>query len=275
MHKVQRSLGAPVMLALALSMLAVSVGADERSGVTIGVLLDGRSQRMQLLGDLLRDEILALTSSDFRADLSSEHTVVADWTMTGVESGLDRLLDDSGWGSWGLDHGWGRRGLDLRCRGARGGNTSRRSHGSAQGDDVASFAQHFHELLRLALGDCEGETGLSVPSHTAFEVAKTSEDNVVAIDGWVLHSSSPIRATSSRSQSGLTVFGSMPAGMRTYPLRIPRLINRLDIIRERTTASPSRQNTIGRILPFFRAISSTNSKKVLPGFPRTETALGR
>ena len=94
MHKVQRSLGAPVMLALALSMLAVSVGADERSGVTIGVLLDGRSQRMQLLGDLLRDEILALTSSDFRADLSSEHTVVADWTMTGVESGLDRLLDD-------------------------------------------------------------------------------------------------------------------------------------------------------------------------------------
>ena len=94
MRSAQRSLIAAVIVFLISPGLALPTAAAEPPAVTIGVLLDGRSERMELLGDLLRDEIMTLTSSDFDVSIPDEKVVVGNWTMGGVEEGLDRLLAD-------------------------------------------------------------------------------------------------------------------------------------------------------------------------------------
>jgi len=90
----RKSLQLVVLVLLLPAFCPSPLGADEREPLTIGVLLDGQSGRTEQLGDLLRDEILTLTASDFDIEISAEHVVVANWTLGGVDTGLDRLLDD-------------------------------------------------------------------------------------------------------------------------------------------------------------------------------------
>lgn len=94
MDTIRRSLIAGAVVVLISPGLLWTSGADHRPTVTIGVVLDGRSQRLQLLGDMLREEILTLMSSEYDIEFRDEHFVTADWTMASVDAGLDRLLVD-------------------------------------------------------------------------------------------------------------------------------------------------------------------------------------
>jgi outer membrane protein TolC len=86
-------------LAIILASLAVLLVPDPAPGqqartVTIGFLADGQYQRHTYLGELLRREINDLLSGEFDVRMPAAVAVEADFTVEGIDSGLDRLLDD-------------------------------------------------------------------------------------------------------------------------------------------------------------------------------------
>lgn len=68
--------------------------AQDLPVVTLGVLVDGESERILVLLDMLRSEILALTKNEFDLRMPEDKIVIADWTRAGVEIGMGRLLSD-------------------------------------------------------------------------------------------------------------------------------------------------------------------------------------
>jgi outer membrane protein TolC len=62
--------------------------------VTLGVLVDGESERSMNLLDMLQTEIDALTRNEFDLRVPEDKIVIADWTRAGVEIGMGRLLGD-------------------------------------------------------------------------------------------------------------------------------------------------------------------------------------
>jgi outer membrane protein TolC len=77
-----------------LGLLAVPAQTQDSPIVTVGVLIDGESERIMTLLDLLRTEIDALTKNEFELRVPEEKIVIADWTRVGVEIGMGRLLGD-------------------------------------------------------------------------------------------------------------------------------------------------------------------------------------
>jgi outer membrane protein len=62
--------------------------------VTLGVLVDGESERSMTFLDMLRSEIDTLTRNEFDLRIREDTLIIADWTRAGVEIGLGRLLSD-------------------------------------------------------------------------------------------------------------------------------------------------------------------------------------
>lgn len=71
-----------------------TVVSQELPVVTLGVLVDGESERSMTLLDMLRSEIDALTKNEFDLRVPDDKIVIADWTRAGVEIGMGRLLGD-------------------------------------------------------------------------------------------------------------------------------------------------------------------------------------
>jgi outer membrane protein TolC/ABC-type uncharacterized transport system substrate-binding protein len=89
--------GATLRLAAALFMLgslSIFAQAQDAPIVSIGVLIDGESERTITLLDLLRTEVEALTKNEYDLRFPAEKMVVADWTRAGVEIGMGQLLAD-------------------------------------------------------------------------------------------------------------------------------------------------------------------------------------
>ena len=81
-------------LLTALLHIPTSVGAQDPPVVTLGVLVDGESERSMNLLDMLRTEIDALTRNEFDLRVPEDKIVIADWTRAGVEIGMGQLLAD-------------------------------------------------------------------------------------------------------------------------------------------------------------------------------------
>jgi outer membrane protein TolC len=79
---------------VAASPFSTSVGAQDLPVVTLGVLVDGESERSMNLLAMLRTEIDALTRNEFDLRVPEDKVVIADWTRAGVEIGMGRLLGD-------------------------------------------------------------------------------------------------------------------------------------------------------------------------------------
>jgi outer membrane protein TolC/ABC-type uncharacterized transport system substrate-binding protein len=80
---------------IAASLLSPSPApAEELQVVTIGVLIDGESERTMTLLDLLKTEIDVLTRTEYDLRLPADKTIIADWTRAGVEIGMGQLLAD-------------------------------------------------------------------------------------------------------------------------------------------------------------------------------------
>jgi outer membrane protein TolC len=83
-----------VTLVTIATVAAPPVEAQQLPEVTLGVLLDGESERTDLLVEMLGKEIFSLTQNEFDLRIPEDKFVVADWTRAGVEIGLARLLSD-------------------------------------------------------------------------------------------------------------------------------------------------------------------------------------
>jgi ABC-type uncharacterized transport system substrate-binding protein len=81
-------------LVVAFSPVSTPAEAQDLPVVTLGVLVDGESERSLVLLDMLRSEILALTKNEFDLRVPEDKIVIADWTRAGVEIGIGRLLGD-------------------------------------------------------------------------------------------------------------------------------------------------------------------------------------
>jgi outer membrane protein TolC len=81
-----------LLTAMALLLLPRSAYPQEADTVTIGFLSDGPFQRQAHLAQLLRDEITDLLSGEFTIRMPADANVEADFTIVGIEAGLDRLL---------------------------------------------------------------------------------------------------------------------------------------------------------------------------------------
>jgi outer membrane protein TolC len=87
--------GLAVTLAtLALAVLPGLASGQQASTVTIGFLSDGPYQRHSDLNGLLQREINDLLSGEFNVRMPAAASVEADFTLAGIEAGLDRLLAD-------------------------------------------------------------------------------------------------------------------------------------------------------------------------------------
>jgi outer membrane protein TolC/ABC-type uncharacterized transport system substrate-binding protein len=75
-------------------LLSVPAQAEDMTVVTIGVLLDGESERTMTLLELLKTEITALTRNEFDLRMPENKIVTGDWTRAGVEIGMGQLLSD-------------------------------------------------------------------------------------------------------------------------------------------------------------------------------------
>ena len=81
-------------LIAALLLSPSPTSAEDRQVFTIGVLIDGESERTMTLLDLLKTEIDVLTRTEYDLRLPKEKTIIADWTRAGVEIGMGQLLAD-------------------------------------------------------------------------------------------------------------------------------------------------------------------------------------
>jgi outer membrane protein len=89
-----RLLVVAVCLGAAFPLFSTSAGCQDLPVVTLGVLVDGKSERSMSLLEMLRSEIDALTKNEFDLRVREDTLVIADWTRAGVEIGLGRLLSD-------------------------------------------------------------------------------------------------------------------------------------------------------------------------------------
>ena len=83
--------------ALALLLFAPSAQAETgraRKPITVGVVLDGPSERLEQLLLLIREEIGRLTRSEFEVRYEPSKRVVAKWTRASIRRAATALLDD-------------------------------------------------------------------------------------------------------------------------------------------------------------------------------------
>jgi outer membrane protein len=85
-------------LFIALSTLSVSEGIAQSGRnvpvIRVGTIVDGPWNRNQAILAQFQNEILALTQREFDVQFPESKQITADFTMTGVRSGLDQLLGD-------------------------------------------------------------------------------------------------------------------------------------------------------------------------------------
>jgi len=62
--------------------------------VHIGTVVDGPSEVLEDVFPLVQEEILALTEGEFDVRFEDRHQRMADWTVEGVSTAIDALLDD-------------------------------------------------------------------------------------------------------------------------------------------------------------------------------------
>ena len=89
-----RSYVIAVFLVVTISAASAYVDAQELPVVTLGVIVDGESERSMTLLDMLRSEIDALTKNEFDLRVPDDKLIIADWTRAGVEIGMGQLLGD-------------------------------------------------------------------------------------------------------------------------------------------------------------------------------------
>ncbi len=85
---------AVLLAGLALIVCPGKATPQEPDTVTIGFLMDGPDQRQTYLVELLRSEIRDLLAAEFDLDMPAEASIQADYTIGGIEEGLERLLAD-------------------------------------------------------------------------------------------------------------------------------------------------------------------------------------
>ena len=83
-----------LLTGVALTLLPGLASGQGTSTVTIGFLSDGPFPRHTYLTELLQSEISDLLSGEFEVRMPADATVEADFTLTGIQEALDRLLDD-------------------------------------------------------------------------------------------------------------------------------------------------------------------------------------
>jgi outer membrane protein TolC len=87
-----------VVLLATVVLLGLPALAYPQTGdtVTIGLVADGPYTRYAHLRQLLQDEIRDLLSDEFELRIPASKYIEGDFTLDGVEAGLDRLLGDPG-----------------------------------------------------------------------------------------------------------------------------------------------------------------------------------
>jgi outer membrane protein TolC len=82
------------LVLLLMTITVAPVAAQQLPVRTLGVLVDGESERIETLLDMFKAEILALTQNEFDLRIPEDKVVIADWSRAGVEIGLARLLSE-------------------------------------------------------------------------------------------------------------------------------------------------------------------------------------
>jgi outer membrane protein TolC len=82
------------LMAAACPAFAAPAADSDLPVVTLGVLVDGESERSMTFLDMLRSEIDTLSKSQYDLRILEDTLIIADWTRAGVEIGLGRLLSD-------------------------------------------------------------------------------------------------------------------------------------------------------------------------------------
>lgn len=82
-----------VMAAMSFGTL-LPINAEAQRVVTFGMVIDGPSSYNSSFRPLLQNQIRDLLGSEFDARFPDDKQVVADWTRSGIDTALQRLLDD-------------------------------------------------------------------------------------------------------------------------------------------------------------------------------------
>jgi outer membrane protein TolC/ABC-type uncharacterized transport system substrate-binding protein len=69
--------------------------ASDPDVITIGIVVDGPWERNDIILDMTKQEVQALTEGEFNIQFLQDKMIVADWTNPGVNDAIDRLLNDS------------------------------------------------------------------------------------------------------------------------------------------------------------------------------------
>ncbi len=87
---------APPVLCLIFSVYPSGGHAaqDPPPSVTIGIVTDGSYPRHANLAQMVRDETVRLVSIDVETRVPADKTVQGDWTVTGINAAIDRLMAD-------------------------------------------------------------------------------------------------------------------------------------------------------------------------------------
>ena len=93
--RVNRRTKAVFAVAIVLAALTVSTSVSGQDVVTIGVVADGPYGRLGDETKEIRDEIVNLLSIDFQVEVAPDKQIEADWTLTSIQAGIDRLLADA------------------------------------------------------------------------------------------------------------------------------------------------------------------------------------
>ena len=67
---------------------------DQPPSVTVGIVTDGSYPRHANLTQMVRDEIVRLVSIDVETRVPADKTAEGDWTVSGINAAIDRLLAD-------------------------------------------------------------------------------------------------------------------------------------------------------------------------------------
>lgn len=68
---------------------------DQPPSVTVGIVTDGSYPRHANLTQMVRDEIVRLVSIDVETRVPADKIAEGDWTVSGINAAIDRLLGDS------------------------------------------------------------------------------------------------------------------------------------------------------------------------------------
>jgi len=83
-----------IHLTITIVFLLSSLAVAQQRTVRIGVVIDGPWERNDEIRDMTQQEILALTEGEFDVRFPESKLITADWTLTGVNSAIDRLFAD-------------------------------------------------------------------------------------------------------------------------------------------------------------------------------------